>query len=147
MGRLSVRVFGVDKGRGEALAHHLGRALQLTNILRDLDEDAGIGRLYLPREVLQEAGIDTTDPQAALMSPGLTKACLQVVDRARMHFAQADTIMKGGPRRAMRAPRIMGEVYRLMLDGLVARGWSAPRPRVSVPRLRVVLILLRRAFL
>jgi len=147
VGRLSVRVFGVDKARGEALAHHLGRALQLTNILRDLDEDAGIGRLYVPREALQEAGIDTTDPRAALSSPGLAKACLQVVERARMHFAQADKIMRSGPRRAVRAPRIMGEVYRLILEGLVARGWSAPRPRVSVPRLRLVLIVLRHAFL
>jgi squalene synthase HpnD len=147
VGRLSVKVFGVEKARGEGLAHHLGRALQLTNILRDLDEDAGIGRLYLPREALQEAGIDTRDPRAALMSPGLAKACLQVVDRARMHFAQADKIMSSGPLRAVRAPRIMGEVYRLILEGLVARGWSAPRPRVSVPRLRLVLIVLRHAFL
>jgi squalene synthase HpnD len=147
VGRLSVRVFGVERARGEELAHHLGRALQLTNILRDLDEDAGIGRLYLPREALHDAGIDTTDPHAALSSPGLAKACQQVVDRARMHFAQADKIMNGGPRRPVRAPRIMGEVYRLILEGLVGRGWSAPRPRVSVPRLRVILILLRHAFL
>jgi squalene synthase HpnD len=147
VGRLSVRVFGVERARGEALAHHLGRALQLTNILRDLDEDAGIGRLYLPREALQAAGIDTTDPQAALRSPGLAKACLQVVDRARIHFSKADEIMKNGPRRPVRAPRIMGEVYRLILEGVVARGWSAPRPRVSVPRLRLVLILLRHALL
>src|SRR5271156_2829633 len=50
VGRLSVRVFGMDRAAGLALAHHLGRALQLTNILRDLDEDAALGRLYLPRE-------------------------------------------------------------------------------------------------
>src|SRR4029079_18771521 len=49
VGRLSVRVFGVAEDDGKLLAHHLGRALQLTNILRDLDEDASIGRLYLPR--------------------------------------------------------------------------------------------------
>jgi len=64
-----------------------------------------------------------------------------------MHFAQADKIMDSGPRRPVRAPRIMGEVYRLILEGLVARGWSAPRPRVSVPRMRLILILLRHAFL
>ncbi len=57
VGRLSVRIFGLDAERGEALAHHLGRALQLTNILRDLDEDAARGRLYLPREALEAAGI------------------------------------------------------------------------------------------
>ena len=53
VGRLSVRVFGMEEKAGIALAHHLGRALQLTNILRDIDEDAAIGRLYLPREALQ----------------------------------------------------------------------------------------------
>ncbi len=57
VGRLSVRVFGMARAPGIALAHHLGRALQLTNILRDIDEDAGLGRLYLPREELQAAGI------------------------------------------------------------------------------------------
>ena len=56
VGRLSVRVFGLGEADGILLAYHLGRALQLTNILRDLDEDAAIGRLYLPREALVEAG-------------------------------------------------------------------------------------------
>ena len=71
VGRLSVRVFGVPNEDGIHLSHHLGRALQLTNILRDLDEDAEIGRLYLPREYLEAAGIMTDDPQAALANPNL----------------------------------------------------------------------------
>ena len=54
VGRLSIKVFGMEEGPGFELAHHLGRALQLTNILRDIDEDAAIGRLYLPREYLEE---------------------------------------------------------------------------------------------
>ncbi len=62
VGRLSVRVFGMAHDAGLALAHHLGMALQLTNILRDLDEDASLGRLYLPREALQAHGIIATDP-------------------------------------------------------------------------------------
>src|SRR5580704_3811783 len=62
VGRLSVRVFGVPQDDGILLAHHLGRALQLTNILRDVDEDAAIGRLYLPKEGLVQAGIRSTDP-------------------------------------------------------------------------------------
>src|SRR6202011_4198365 len=63
VGRLSVRVFGLPEADGTKLAHHLGRALQLTNILRDIDEDAAIGRLYLPREGLLQAGIALTDPR------------------------------------------------------------------------------------
>ena len=69
VGRLSVRIFGLDGKPGRDLAHHLGRALQLTNILRDLDEDAGVGRLYLPREALLQAGIESTEPAAALARP------------------------------------------------------------------------------
>src|SRR5512141_3283877 len=62
VGRLSVRVFGLPQDDGIQLAHHLGRALHLTNILRDVDEDAGLGRLYLPRESLLHAWITSDDP-------------------------------------------------------------------------------------
>jgi phytoene synthase len=145
VGRLSVRVFGVPRDEGKLLAHHLGRALQLTNILRDLDEDAGVGRLYLPREALEQAGIHTTDPTTALRSPNLSQACAQLVERARAHFVEADKIMARCKRRAVKAPRIMSAVYRATLDGMVARGWSAPRPRVRPSRLRLAWIVLRYA--
>src|SRR5260221_4079976 len=62
VGRLSTKVFGMDDGPGFMLAHHLGRALQLTNILRDIDEDAAIGRLYLPIEYLRTEQIAPEDP-------------------------------------------------------------------------------------
>ncbi|MBS0268546.1 MAG: squalene/phytoene synthase family protein, partial [Proteobacteria bacterium] len=57
VGRLSVRIFGMEEGPGIELSHNLGRALQLTNILRDIDEDAAMGRLYLPKEALRECGL------------------------------------------------------------------------------------------
>jgi phytoene synthase len=146
VGRLSVRIFGVEEADGKLLSHHLGRALQLTNILRDLDEDAGIGRLYLPREALDQAGIATTDPATALRGPNLGQACAQLVERARNHFVEADQIMARCPRRTVKAPRIMGAVYRAMLEGMVRRGWSAPRSRVRISRARLGLIILRYAF-
>jgi len=146
VGRLSVRVFGMDDKAGIALAYHLGRALQLTNILRDLDEDAGMGRLYLPREALAAAGIVDTDPAAVLVHPGLVSACSPIIQRARGHFRDADAIMDQSPRRTVRAPRIMGEAYRLILDGLVARGFNPPRRRVRVPRARLIWIIMRYAF-
>src|SRR5258707_5893131 len=79
VGRLSVRVFGMEEQDGIALAHHLGRALQLTNILRDLDEDAALGRLYLPAEGLRKAGIAAADPAVVLTSPMLGNVCARVV--------------------------------------------------------------------
>ena len=145
VGRASVRIFGLDPKPGEALAHHLGRALQLTNILRDIDEDAAIGRLYLPREALADAGIATSDPQAAISHPAIDKACAPIVARARDHFVQADAIMTAAPRRAVRAPRIMGEAYKLYLRGMEARGFRAPRARVRLSRPRLLWIILRYA--
>jgi squalene synthase HpnD len=147
VGRLSVRVFGMSGGDGVALAHHLGRALQLTNILRDLDEDAEIGRLYLPLEELRAAGISGSDPKAALANPALGRVCHAVVERARRHFREADAIMARNPRRVVRAPRIMEEVYRVMLEGMAARGWAPPRRRIQVSGLRLSWIALQYAII
>jgi len=143
VGRLSVRVFGVPRVEGPALAHHLGRAFQLINILRDLDEDAAMSRLYLPREALLAAGIRATAPQDVLADPRLGEACAPVVARAREHFAQAMQIMARCPRRSVRAPQLMGDVYQAILAGVVARGFAPPRAKVRVPRRLILLALLR----
>jgi phytoene synthase len=145
VGRLSVRVFGMEENDGIALAHHLGRALQLTNILRELDEDAEMGRLYLPREALSAAGIASTEPATVLASPSLAEVCGAVVERARMHFAEADAIMARSPRAVVKAPRMMQGVYRPTLERMVERGWSAPRDRVRVSRAQLLWIALRYA--
>jgi squalene synthase HpnD len=143
VGRLSVRVFGMEPVAGERLAHHLGRALQLTNILRDLDEDAGVGRLYLPREALRDAGIESTDPVPVLAHPRLGQACAPVVERARNHFLEANRIMADSPRRTIRASRLMEAVYHRILDRLVSRGWSSPRMPVRIGRASLLWIVLR----
>jgi phytoene synthase len=145
VGRLSVKVFGLDAKTGRDLAHHLGRALQLTNILRDLDEDAGIGRLYLPREALLEAGITSSEPRDVLAHPALSRACAPIIARIREHFARADAIMNAAPRRAVRAPRIMGEAYKGYFNALTARGFAPPRERVRLSKARLLWIILRYA--
>jgi phytoene synthase len=143
VGRLSVRIFGMPTADGLALAYHLGRALQLTNILRDLDEDAAMGRLYLPQEALRANGIASDEPAAVLSHPALGKACAVIVEHAREHFVEAEKIMAQQSRRTVRAPRIMGSAYRIILDGLVARGWAPPRAGLRLPRGRLVWIVLR----
>ena len=55
--------------------------------------------------------------------------------------------MARSPRRAVRAPRIMGEAYKLILDRLIARGWSPPRNRIRIPRPRLLWIIVRYAFI
>ena len=147
VGRLSVRIFGMQEEDGHALAHHLGRALQFTNILRDIDEDAAIGRLYLPRETLALARIDSSDPEAVIAHPRLAIACNFVAARANYHFDQANAVMARSPHRLVRAPKIMSEVYHQLLNGMVARGWSPPRHRVHVNKPYLVWIALRHAII
>lgn len=147
VGRLSVRVFGLAEDDGILLAHHLGRALQLTNILRDIDEDATIGRLYLPREGLLHAGITSDDPQKVIADPALPKVCAALVLRARMHFEKADEVMRRNPRRVVRAPKIMSKYYQAILKLLVARGFASPRAPVRLNKLARIAIILRYAFI
>ena len=143
VGRLSVRVFGLPREPGVRLAHHLGRALQLTNILRDIDEDAGINRLYLPKNLLAAVGIASTDPMTVAADPRLGAACAPLLAEARAHFTAAEAIMAGQPKTATKAPRIMAVVYRMILDKLEARGFATPRQKARVPKLRLVMAVAR----
>jgi squalene synthase HpnD len=143
VGRLSVRVFRMQGQDGPALAFHLGRALQFTNILRDLDEDAAMGRLYLPREALVAVGIGETEPPRVLVHPALGDACAMIVERARRHFASARQLMADYPLRVVRAPLLMEKVYENVLTRLAVRGWAPPRRPIRSGRATKLWIVLR----
>lgn len=143
VGRLSVRIFGMEEAAGIDLAHHLGRALQLTNILRDLDEDVALGRLYLPREALLAAGMNELTPQAVVAHPHLATACEPLLREAHAHFEAAQKIMDRGPRAAVKAPRLMAAAYSDVLARLERRGFASPRIRVGVDKMKMIWALLR----
>jgi phytoene synthase len=147
VGRLSVRVFGEWREKADEVADHLGRALQLTNILRDLDEDAERNRLYLPLELLQKHGIATTEPQAVLAHPALTRVCRDLARIARDHYAGARRAMAHCPRSEMRPAVMMGAVYGRMLDIMEVQGWDAPRKAVKLPKLVKLWLAFRAGYL
>ena len=124
VGLLSVRIFGVSGPAVGTLALTLGRALQLTNLLRDLLEDAELGRLYLPRELLEAHGIETRDPAAVLRHPAVAAVCGDLAEIAGERFADAGAALRDRPRRAVRPAMVMLNVYRRMLDRLMSRGWD-----------------------
>ena len=142
VGRLSVRAFGDASADADEVAHHLGRALQLTNILRDLGEDAERGRLYLPREWLDEAGVPH-DPERALRDPALAAVCERMARQAHTHFDQAHAAMRRCDRRAMKPARVMAATYAAVLHCVERRGWERPAERVSVPKRTKLWIALR----
>lgn len=143
VGRLSVRIFGMDEAPGIDLSYNLGRALQLTNILRDIDEDAAMGRLYLPKEALRDAGIADTSIDAILANPALDSVCRGIAEAARKYYIRSEAIMSRAPRRAVRSPRMMATVYRGILEKLIARGWKAPRIDVRRSKRTVIWAVLR----
>lgn len=124
VGMLSMRVFGAWNGpQSERVALALGDAFQLTNILRDVEEDAANGRLYLPREALEAAGVPTDDPAAAARHPELWRACAELGRLARADFAAARAAMAGHSRRALAPALLMTGVYEGYLGRMEARGF------------------------
>jgi squalene synthase HpnD len=147
VGRLSVRIFGVSEAEGIALAHHEGRALQLTNILRDIDEDAARNRLYLPREKLAGIGLHAPTPQQAVDHPRIGEVCAKVAAEAEAHYRETWAIIARCPRKVTKAPRLMAAAYRLYLDAVLARGWDKPRARVKPSKLALLGVALRHGIL
>jgi len=147
VGRLSVRIFGSDVPAADRVAGALGRALQLTNILRDLAEDAARGRLYLPRELLSAQGITEREPQAVLRHRRLGAVCEQLVEIAERHFVAARAAMRDCPRHAMRPAAVMGAVYHAILVRLRRRGWTDLDQEVKLPTPLKLWLALRHGLL
>lgn len=144
VGRLSIKIFGMEEGPGFELAHHLGRALQLTNILRDIDEDAAIGRLYLPREYLEEMDCcRQMDPTAIVAKPEIDAVCRQVARLAHDHYDQAGRVLASRPKGRIKTPRLMGAVYSEILRASEQQGFASPRHRVSLPKSRLLSLVVR----
>ncbi len=136
VGRLCVRVFGEPNAAGERVATHLGRALQLTNIIRDVEEDAGIGRLYLPAELLADAGVGVAAPAAVIADALLSTVTAAVGALAEKAFAEAEAAMAVCAKHAMRPALIMMMVYRKHLERLRANDWRPLPPRGGLARAR-----------
>jgi squalene synthase HpnD len=143
VGRLSVNIFGMERATGVALSHHLGRALQFTNILRDVDEDAAIGRVYLAGEHLNAAGIPFTTPVEVVNDPRIDAACRPLAAIAQSHYAEANAILAKRPRGHLIAPRLMAAVYAPILSRMERTGWTPPRTRIRTNKPALILTALR----
>ena len=143
VGRLSVRVFGMDREPGIELAHHLGRALQLTNILRDVDEDAAIGRVYLPAEAITAAGIAFTTPHEVVNDPRIDSAARAVAATAHEHYDRARAVLAKRPRGHLLAPRLMEAVYAKTLRETEKVGWQPPRRRIKMSKPELLWTVVR----
>ncbi|WP_282610222.1 presqualene diphosphate synthase HpnD [Pelagibius sp. Alg239-R121] len=143
VGLLSVHAFGARDGVAQELAVIEGEALQITNILRDLKEDAARGRLYIPQEMLEQQGISDFDPASVLAHPEFATVYAALCAEARTRFVRARGLIRQVEGSALRPARLMLELYSRLLDRLEAVGWPNGEQRVRVPRHEKFLLILR----
>ena len=144
-----MRIFGASGPAVDAFALTTGEALQFTNILRDVAADAALGRLYLPREGLEAAGVPVAAPADVLKHPGLPTACASLAAQAAARYERALSLLRALPpadRRALRPAVVMLALYQGLLGRLVRRGWGGDtlhRKPASANRLTVLGTILR----
>ncbi len=118
VGLLSIEIFGYTDPRCRDYAVALGQALQLTNILRDVGNDAQRGRIYVPQEELLRFGVRPEDILNRQTSPEFKCVCRAVHERAKAFFADARRLLPAQDRKAMIAAELMGSVYWHLLTRL-----------------------------
>jgi phytoene synthase len=136
VGLLAAEIFGYSDRRTLKYAHDLGIAFQLTNIIRDVGEDARRGRIYLPQDELQQFGVHTGDILDSKESDEFYRLMQFQIDRAQRYYQQAFEHLPAIDRKAQRTGLIMAAIYRTTLDEIVASGCHVLKERISLTPLR-----------
>jgi phytoene synthase len=143
VGLTIIHIFGFDDPRAIELAERCGVAFQLTNILRDVREDAEHGRVYLPAEDLQRFGVKTGELSGAAVSPALQSLLAFEAERARGYYSESEPLLDmvhSGSRASLRA--LIG-IYSRLLERISSSGYEVLRERVRVPAWEKIWILAR----
>jgi len=146
VGLISAKIFGATGTSVERYAEELGIALQLTNILRDVAEDAAMGRIYIPMQDLDRFGVSEYEILENRPSPAMTHLLNHQAERADSYFAKAELAwseMTTNQKRLMRPARLMSAIYRDLLLQMHRDRYDIFVKRYRVPAFRKFLLLLR----
>ncbi len=149
VGLVTIRIFGYSDSRAEELAERTGIAFQLTNILRDVREDAERGRVYLPLEQLGEGGVSLEQLLCAVaggeVTPKLRRLLAREVERTQLYYAAGDALLPLIDKDARPAMRVLVTIYRRLLDRIAADPTAVFSRRVSVSTAEKLAVLGRGA--
>jgi phytoene synthase len=141
---LSIQIFGFKNPQCHDYATHLGHALQLTNILRDVREDAGRGRIYLPLDELKKFNVTEDEILRGVYSSRYRELAASIAAKAREHYRLARELLPPEDRRAMVAAELMGAVYWQLLLKLEAGRFNVFRTeRVRLRKARKLGLIFR----
>ena len=144
VGLLSIEIFGYRNPACRDYAVHLGQALQLTNILRDVRTDAERGRIYLPGEALERSHVRPEEILNLQYSPGFRQAAADVADVARDFYRKARQTLPPEDRRSMGAAELMGSVYWRLLQKLEAQQFNVFEPDLTrIGKVQKLFLILR----
>jgi phytoene synthase len=136
VGLLAAEIFGYRERQTLKYAHDLGLAFQLTNIIRDVGEDARRGRIYLPQDELARFGVTESDLLNANYSESFRRLMQFQVERAQATYQQAFAQLPAADRKAQRAGLVMAAIYRATLNEIVHDDFRVLDQRISLPPLR-----------
>ena len=144
VGLLSIEIFGYTNPRVREYAVHLGKALQLTNILRDVKTDAERGRIYFPLEELDRFRVNEAEILNGEYSPRFRELAAGIAERAKHFYKLAREALPPEDRRSMAAAELMGSVYWRLLEKLEARQFNVFGPQPTrVGKGQKLLLILR----
>jgi 15-cis-phytoene synthase len=146
VGIMSAEIFGYADVATRGYARDLGIALQLTNIVRDVGEDARRGRIYLPQDELARFGVAPSDVLRGKASPAFVALMRFEVDRARGFYDRALAKLPPADRRAQRAGLAMAAIHRTLLDEIARDGYRVLDRRIALTPLRKLWIATRTAW-
>ncbi|KIF79863.1 presqualene diphosphate synthase HpnD [Noviherbaspirillum autotrophicum] len=136
VGILSANIFGATQPETLQYAEKLGLAFQLTNIIRDVGEDARKGRIYLPVNDLQQFNVTAADILKGKHSENFEKLMRFQAERARAAYAEAFALLPRADRRAQRPGLIMAAIYRALLDEIERDGFHVLNQKISLTPIR-----------
>ncbi len=146
-GSLTLRILGCkDEQIINDLATSLGNALQITNILRDVKEDALNNRLYIPKEYLEKAQITITDPMSVVVDKNLVVAREELARQAKDNYDKADKLIPQLDKKISRHVRMIESIYRRYFDMMENRGWEVISPKPSLGKFKKLSLALRAYF-
>jgi len=140
VGLLVVRILGFENPRSLEFAETLGIAVQLTNVLRDVGEDAASGRIYLPKDELERFGVSAESILAGQRTDALQVLLSFYAKRAASFYDRAEQLLPDADRRALRPATAMGRIYRALLDELIERQFPCFEQPVRLSRPRRIAI-------
>jgi 15-cis-phytoene synthase len=143
VGLCCIEIFGYTDPRAREYAVHLGTALQLTNIMRDVGADARAGRVYVPQEDLRKFGVSEQELIDGHYGEPFVRLMAHQAARARQFYAAARAAYPRADARSLVAAEIMGRIYHALLDEIERRRYRVFGERITVPARRKVALALR----